>query len=97
MHAVILLKCGRGGSSGGGVDFGAEIFLLKLGLIVFVEEGGEAFGLGKEMVDIVGLEVMLSFVELMLEVGGHFFHFQLNIIGEDLVVDVHDADGNVGR
>ncbi len=49
------------------------------------------------MVDIVGLEVVLSFIKLVLEVGGHFFHFQLNIIGEDLVVDVHDADSNVGR
>jgi hypothetical protein len=48
------------------------------------------------MVDIVVLEVVLPFVELMFKVGGHFFHFQLNIIGEDLVVDVHDADGDVG-
>ena len=46
MHAVILLECGRGGSSGRGVDFCAEIFLLMLSLMVLVEEGGEAFGLG---------------------------------------------------
>jgi hypothetical protein len=46
MHAVILLKCGRGCNSGRGVDFCAEVFLLMLGLIFFVEEGVEAFGLG---------------------------------------------------
>jgi hypothetical protein len=38
---------------------------------------------------------MLALGKLVLEIGSHFFDLQLNIKREDLIINVHDANGNI--
>lgn len=41
-------------------------------------------------------DLELCSFELVFKVGSHFFHFQLETVTDDFLVNIHDSDGNFG-
>ncbi len=71
--------------------------LIRIGgLSVFgVEQGGDFFGVRQKILEIVVVEIVVCFFELVLEVGGHFLEFEFQIVPHDLFINVHDANSDV--
>jgi hypothetical protein len=64
--------------------------------IVALKNLKNLFGEWQEILDVRVEDIRLILAKHVLEVGGHFFHFQFQIKSNNLLINVHDSNGNVG-